>query len=273
MVMEDMTERIFENYNKMGWPEEFGIDCKYNPNDSVANILLENWIFCVANEKYGITKNRKWRLQYDGDALCLNSLYSDTMISFWTPYKTAIARVVNKELSKDIQMPKIGKNAETFKFLYENRNDFVEVNDVFQKFASVCSTKGNYMLLPDRKMQYRYSCTQDRIDFTLSLCFSDNACDKLSRFFAGDENLREWIIREHLYFLFEGAVNHDGTIDREKITKENVISMMNSELHESGVNDRYGREQPYKLYGAMSDNELNRFIQNAEVIIKKRYFK
>lgn len=192
------------------------------------------------------------RLRYDNDVKyylgqgCSNdkALHADTIISFWTIYKTLLKREVgwnsyrtSKSLESLLQQIRSKRN-----------NDYtaniIQLNEKLEDFANVIYTKGNYMLLPDGKRAMnneRYERYEDRIDLTLFHSFSGG---RLSRYFENDELLREWIIRERLEHLF---VNND-------IKRDNIIWLLNNE----------------KKITDMKLSEIYLYIDAAMAFIKKR---
>ena len=94
-----------------------------------------------------------------------------------------------------------------------NTGKIKEVNQIFESFAHICYTKGNFVLLPSRKMNIERGCKgnkiEDRIDLTIYECFGNG---KLAKFFKSESELRNWIGQEKLSSIFK-----NGEICRESI--------------------------------------------------------
>ena len=189
------------------------------------------------------------RLKYDNDVKyylgqgCSNdkALHADTIISFWTIYKTLLKREVGwnsyrtpKSLESLLQQIRSKLNNAYIA-------NIIQLNEKLEDFANVIYTKGNYMLLPDGKRAMNNERYEDRIDLTLFYSFSGG---KLSHYFENDELLRGWIIRERLEHLF---VNND-------IKKDNIIWLLNNE----------------KKITDMKSSEIYVYIDAVMFFIKKR---
>jgi len=150
----------------------------------------------------------------------------------------------------------IGKNAKTIgnlKALLKQiratwKNDYTSkinaTNERIEDFAKVCYTKGNYMLLPERKMNpQRYSVTEDRIDLTLYECFDKGA---LAKYYNTNDALCSWIIREKL----------DGIFLNDEISKEKIKWFIS--------------EDKPKWISEMSADEIYKYLENAVLLIQER---
>lgn len=160
------------------------------------------------------------RLKYDNDARYYlekgysreESLHADTIISFWTIYKTLLEKQTGWKTYKTT------KSLESLlrQIHSERKNDYtakiVQLNEKIEDFAKVIYTEGNYMLLPKGKRvinNVRFQKFEDRVDLTLYHSFSGG---ELSSYFETDEYLKEWIRKEKLHVLFI-----DGDIEKDKI--------------------------------------------------------
>ncbi|WP_310603712.1 hypothetical protein [Anaerosporobacter sp.] len=177
--------------------------------DYVKKILI-HFLKCREMEESKEYQELSWqckekkRLEYDCDAYYYNkirkysefeALYSDTMVSFWTPYKLALYQNTGWSYSKSKTSLE-----QLIKQINCGNKGCLEVNKKFESFAKVYYTKGNFMLLPDRKMNNdRNKICEDRIDETLYQCFEGGL---LSKYFNGDDSLRKWVEEQNLYSLF-----------------------------------------------------------------------
>lgn len=190
------------------------------------------------------------RLEYDDDAnYYLNkgysedeALHADTIVSFWTIYKTLLEREAGWSSYKT------PKSLECLlrQIRSKRENDYtvkiIKVNNKLEEFAKVIYTKGNYMLLPKRSMNNeRYKRFEDRIDLTLFHSFSGG---ELSGYFERDELLRKWIIREKLDQLFKNG----------DVRKENILWLLDNE----------------KKITEMDSSEIYVYINSAIAFIKNR---
>lgn len=176
------------------------------------------------------------RLKYDDDAKYYfqngyskdEALHADTIISFWTIYRT----LLEKETGWNAYKSTKSLDSLLRQIRSKHRNDYtahiIEFNEKIEDFAKVVYTKGNYMLLPDGKRAMnneRYDRFEDRMDMTLFHSFSGG---ELSHYFETDESLCKWIIREKFDILFI-----EGDIKKEKLiwllNNEKRITEMNSE--------------------------------------------
>lgn len=207
-------------------------------------------------DKLSWNEKNNLRLQNDNDAKYYyekgkiekeEALKADTIISFWTPY----CRLLKLEANWII-----GKNAKTIgnlKALLKQiratwKNDYTSkinaTNERIEDFAKVCYTKGNYMLLPERKMNpQRYSVTEDRIDLTLYECFDKGA---LAKYYNTNDALCSWIIREKL----------DGIFLNDEISKEKIKWFIS--------------EDKPKWISEMSADEIYKYLENAVLLIQER---
>ena len=225
--MEDFVLNILESYLK--W-EKKKIEINY---DSLSQ-----------------DRKNELRLEYDDDAKYYHkivglekeeALYADTIISFWTPYRRLlkleagwIASKTSSSLDALIRQIKIYRNEAIRK-----------VNANIAEFAKICYSKGNYMLLPARKMNYeRYQFTEDRIDLTLYESFRNG---KLACHFQDDEKLKEWIDNQNLSIIFKG----------KEINRDKIIWFISDEKNR-------------KLISEMSADEVYEYLRNATLLIQER---
>lgn len=173
------------------------------------------------------------------------ALKADTVISFWTPYCRLL------ELEANWKSVKTVKGLEwLLKEIHATwNNDYTSkiktVNEKIQGLAKVYHTKGNYMLLPERKMNtQRYKVAQDRIDLTLYECFDKGA---LAKFFETDDDLYAWIRREKLDGMF-----YDKELSKKK------IKWLISEEHKP------------KWISEMNTHEVYEYLKNATLLIEDR---
>lgn len=179
-----------------------------------------------------MVKENRVRPEYDDDAkyyyevkkLSIDeSLHADTIISFWTPYARLLQLEANWVTTKSIGH----LNNLIYQITTDRKTGYNEaikkVNKQISEFAEICYNKGNYMLLPEKRMNFeRYKLTEDRIDLTLYECFKNG---KLSHYFNNnDEMLIQWIGDQKLDFLFENQEINKNTMkwfvpNRKKITQ------------------------------------------------------
>ena len=196
-----------------------------NAEKTVVRKILEDymiWLEVTESNEYG-RSNWKYkdakRLEFDNDAKYYknqeklsneDALRADTIFSFWTPYKTLLLKNAGWNVSKTTKSIKALLKQSDATHPNKFTSKILAVNNKIEAFASVCYTKGNYMLLPDRKMNnYRYQVTEDRIDMTLYEAFDKGS---LSKFFPNEHNLHDWIVKENLLHLFV-----DNEVSRAKI--------------------------------------------------------
>ena len=193
------------------------------------------------------------RLEFDNDAKYYkdqeelkdeDALHADTIFSFWTPYKTLLLRNANWTVSKTVKS--INALLEQSDATHPNKitSKILEVNTKIEAFASVCYTRGNYMLLPKREMNnYRYQVTEDRIDMTLYEAFDKGA---LSKFFPKENDLYKWIEKENLLSLF-----------------------VDNEVSRTKINWLINENNP-KLISEMSAKEIYSYLKEGTEFIAKR---
>ena len=196
---------------------------------SVVEDILEQYLeYKIEEKQQGYSD--ELRLVYDNDVKYYlahgyskeESLYADTVISFWAIYKQLLSLEANWTAYKtENSIRSLLRQTRS-----NRKNDYTSnirvVNEYIEPFAKVVYSEGNYMLLPNRSMNIaRNKLAEDRIDVTLFQSFSGG---KLSRFFDNDNELRRWISREQFLFLFvDGVIEKDNLIwfvDNEKKVSE-----------------------------------------------------
>lgn len=200
--------------------EEYNSDWKidYSTKTPVENILRY-----LAVEK--VINNDEDRVKYDVDAYYYKNhavkgdgvkytikeaCHGDVLFSFWMPFQLAVF-LINK---KSFMYYKLSLHKEYYGKKQIDRlfgdECFEQVREMFTKFAGLCFTNGNFVLLPNRDMQKRGVLYEDRVDKTLFECFPNGT---LSEYFSNNEEiLSDWIRREHLEVLFKY-----GDIARESV--------------------------------------------------------
>lgn len=192
------------------------------------------------------------RLKYDEDAKYYKSiglsderaLHADTIFSFWTIYKTLLQREAKWNTSKTVRALTALKDQIEKHGKYEKK--IRKVNDKIESFASVCYSKGNFMLLPDgcRTMNnQRYQIAEDRVDVTLYQCFGRGL---LAKYFDSDKTVIKWVHDQKLEKLF---VNED-------IRPEKVKWIV--------------KEKSPKLISEMTTSEIMEYVAGAIEIIEGR---
>ena len=214
------------------------------------------WLEVKESNEYGRSyckyKDAK-RLEFDNDAKYYknqeklsneDALRADTIFSFWTPYKTLLLKNAGWNVSKTTKSIKALLKQSDATHPNKFTSKILAVNNKIEAFASVCYTKGNYMLLPDRKMNnYRYQVTEDRIDMTLYEAFDKGA---LSKFFPKENDLYKWIEKENLSSLF---------VDKE-VTRTKINWLID--------------ENNPKLVSEMSADEIYDYLKKGIKFIEKR---
>ena len=209
MISENVLKEIFES--------KYGTN-QFDEDNYIRNILV-HFLYLTA-----LNGGEKNRLEYDCDAFYYKkhrgltnkeALYADTISSFWTPYSLAIYIVTGVKYRKTKES--IKKIIE----LIDNKDSkILSVNKIFEPFARIYYTKGNFMLLPHRMMNNsRYKICQDRIDETVYECFDDG---KLSCYFKDNNELIKWINEQNLISIFRNR-----NIDKEYVIKFNKQSKFN----------------------------------------------
>lgn len=231
--MADYVLKILEDY--LAW-EEFKQQKRYDNLswNEIDNLRLQN--DNDVKYYYEVVKLEK-----------AEALKADTIISFWTPYCRLL------KLEADWTIGKNAKTLGTLKALLKQiratwDNEYTSkinaINEKIEGFAEVCYTKGNYMLLPERKMNpQRYSIAEDRIDLTLYECFDKGA---LAKYFKTNEALRSWISREKL----------DGMFCNGEISKEKIKWFIS--------------EDKPKWISEMTADEIYEYLKNAVSLIQER---
>ncbi len=228
--MESSVLKILEDY--LSWEELAKLKSydKLNQNEK-DEFRLEN--DNDAKYYYEVEKSTK------KDALC-----SDTIISFWTPYKRLLEIETGWRAFRTIDSLK----ALIYQIRNDRKNDYTEaickVNRNIEDFAQICYTKGNYMLLPNRYMNnQRYRITEDRIDLSIYECFGKGA---LAKFFKTEDDLKDWIEKQNLSTIFI----------RKEICRENLKWFVT--------------EDKPKWISEMSAFEVYEYLENAMVLINER---
>ena len=163
------------------------------------------------------------RLENDNDAKYYHevmglskeqALYADTLVSFWMLYQRLLHCIAGWDAYKTKKSLEclIKQTKATWK------NDFTakikEVNCHVAEFAQICYTKGNFILLPSRKMNIMRGCREnkieDRVDLTIYECFGNG---KLAEFFKTKDDLICWIKTQNLGSVFINGEICRGNID------------------------------------------------------------
>lgn len=159
------------------------------------------------------------------------SLFADTIISFWSIYKRLLELEAGWKSYKTIESLKA-----LIKKIESNKQDDYSrkiraLNEKIDGFASLIYTKGNFMLLPNRRMNSkRYEICEDRIDITIFECFPDG---KMSNFFKPCDSFEEWINDEKLNFLFlDNNINKENINWFIKDTNKKISEMSRDEVYE-----------------------------------------
>lgn len=207
-----------ENILKEIYKNKYEIN-QFDEENNIRNILVHFLNYTKISGGY------KTRLEYDCDAYYYKkyvgledeaALYADTMISFWTPYKLAIYKATGVRY---IQTEK--SLTELIERIDNKDSEILRINKIFEPFAKIYYTKGNFMLLPKRMMNNsRYRICQDRIDETVYQCFEGG---KLSCYFKDDDELIKWINEENLSYIFKYK-----NIKKEDIIPYNTQSKLSS---------------------------------------------
>lgn len=231
--MDDLVVGILEDYLKL---EKIKQDTKY---DSLS--WSEKDEFRLLNDNDAKYYYDKCNMEKE------NALKGDTIISFWTPYCRLLKLEANWTVARNAKT--IGNLEALLKQIKATwKNDYTDkirtINKNLEEFAKVYYSKGNYMLLPERKMNpQRYRIAEDRIDITLYECFDKGV---LAKFFNSNEDLYSWIIEERMEDMFE---------DKE-VSKENIRWLT--------------KESKPKWISEMSTDEIYEYINNAILLIKER---
>lgn len=159
------------------------------------------------------------------------SLFADTIISFWSIYKRLLYLEANWKSYKNVESLKA-----LIKKIESNEQDDCSrkiraLNEKIDGFANLIYTKGNFMLLPNRRMNSkRYEICEDRIDITIFECFPDG---KMSNFFKPCNSFEEWINDEKLNFLFlDNNINKENINWFIKDTNKKISEMSRDEVYE-----------------------------------------
>lgn len=177
---------------------------------NTVNEIIDSYIEWQSIAESDEYKRKSWkakealRFQFDEDAKYYKNLefddsvalHADVIFSFWTIYKTLLKRETGCSFYKTT------KSLTKLKEMAKTDDRIQSVNQIVGDFASICYSKGNYMLLPYgcRVMNnQRYMMTQDRIDATLYHCFGKGL---LAKFFKSDEDAINWIKEQKLDVFF-----------------------------------------------------------------------
>ena len=208
--------------------------------NSVLN-LLNYFRLGILMDDIGMTRGES-----DGDAFYFKmngnkngNLNADVAFSFWTPYSC---------LMKDL--PNCRKNNKMYSKNYKHISAMIdlkdypyvkEINCLFEGLAQDYFSRGNLLLLPNRKMNNeRYRLFEDRMDAFLAWCFEDG----LREFFCNENELIGWIIDEKLACMFKD----------EKIKRENIKQLV------KGV-------EINKKITELDDQQIKEYVENAKIII------
>ena len=238
-----LNKIIVKNYNDAG--------LSYDEKTPVKNIL-----YYFATDKEILSDED--RVKYDVDAYYYKNhakkidgtkytteeaCHGDVLFPFWMPFQLSMFLAKGKSFMyyKSNLSATYHKKRQIDNLISETC--FSQVEKQFTEFATLCNSKGNFILLPDRKMQNRGVHFEDRIDKTLFECFTGG---EFSQYFSCDnEKVSDWIKKEHLEMLFKYG----------NITRENVLPVV----------------EPCKFSSFyMSMDKISEYINNAARIISAR---
>lgn len=168
----------------------------------------EYWTHREAHDKYR-SENELDCILADGN------LHADTIISLKFYLRQVIYKIWDgkKIWNNSEYIPSEKKNPKKFwafmKELQKNLGDYLpEDSPLVQKLCILFrygQTRANVMILPDRQMQRKGKKPYyDYMPHFLYECFQDGY---FCGYFAGDNDLKEWIRREHLEMFFKDRAN------------------------------------------------------------------
>lgn len=168
----------------------------------------EYWTHREAHDKYR-SENELDCILADGN------LHADTIISLKFYLRQVIYKIWDgkKIWNNSEYIPSERKNPKKFwafmKELQKNLGDYLPENSpLVQKLCILFrygQTRANVMILPDRQMQRKgEEPYYDYMPHFLYECFQGG---NFSEYFAGDNDLKEWIRREHLEMFFKDRAN------------------------------------------------------------------
>ena len=240
-----LIKNIINDYNKLkNDPENekhHKFDPEYRENDPIFSIL--NYFLISA---YNPRENREI---YDADVRYYiecglpekEALFGDSMVSFWKPYSEALKEAGLQPSDGCHRYCKKVEHIEELLCKLEEKDDaYNKVNEKFINFAKLCHTKGNFILLPDRRMQNRGLWSEDRIDKTLFECLNQG---RFINYFK-KITFKEWIEKEKLNIPC-------------LIENENIYPLDEKCIHSS-------------YYEKSKEKTLDTFIKNTEELIKER---
>lgn len=228
-------------------------DWEYNEENRLNNILYHQLFSCINYpDDSSIEIKDEFRREHDCDSFYYKkigfndneSLFADTMISFWKPYQSRLnAKAKALEFQKPQNKTDVYKIKKFKELINCQRQDINIINDnqILKKFFKLVYTKGNFMLIPNRQMNNdrgRWDFICDEIDWTLYHCHKDG---RYFKYFDNDEEkVNEWIKREKLEmadkpFLSSGTYKkyYDMTDDEfyEYLSKVNELIEYRNEYY------------------------------------------
>ena len=182
---------------------------------------IDAWIYYEENEpktEYWTHREAHDKYRSENDLDCIladGNLYADTIISLNFYLRQVIYKIWDgkKIWNNSIYIPhKSGDSKEFWAFMKElqkNLGDYLPENSpLVQKLCILFrygQTRANVMILPDRQMQRKGEAPYyDYMPHFLYECFQDGY---FCGYFAGDNDLKEWIRREHLEMFFKDRAN------------------------------------------------------------------
>ena len=269
----DVLNKIYENLEKeINHNKGIAINrSELNNDESEVQNLLEYYkIFELIN----VGSDRK---KYDGDAVFFNSIFDesseclrgDILVSFWTPYSTRLGKEKIRGLWLN-KFKRYTKNYSNIKKLMERKGEceIKSINEKFECIARAYWSRGNLLLLPDRKMNNeKYINYEDRLDMVLKECFKNG---DLAGYFKNDNELKDWIKKEHLVCMFDKeffALNIESILQgkyeekNELIKKTNVVNLL-AQCPDNNICK--------KRFKDMEEVEIDNYINNMAKVIAYR---
>lgn len=149
-------------------------------------------------------KSEEFRMTHDLDCILMyGDLHADTVFSFWMPFKMYLQAAFPQRFRSGFRGTPAKKTAdldELIKILPQLLDN--ELGLKMYKFASLSQTRGNVMLIPDRKMQSRGSYWYDQMPIMLHECFIGSF-----KHYFSNISLSQWIKDECLEVFFNGNVS------------------------------------------------------------------